>query len=532
MNITMKRKIHRALFGIPLFIILLSACQNPLTTKKPEKVAANYEVHHRREKIDGTFDEAEDEIVLLSGFVGEMTAAQPLTTSRYNGFVPQYVQQKIIRKEQTVKLEDLDRATEDEDNQTVVIRTVVIIEYYRVNYKFIFKDGDTVLKELKGRFEESVPEREIPAPEKDDVFFEGWNPATVPQTFTQNITFTAVWRSADTDYLVLHKKQNVSGDGYTTAEEEPKRAPANRLTAATAKTYTGFTAQPITQRTIAADGSTVVTVYYNRNNCTYSFNTNGGTTIEAVQGRYGAAVPAVQTPEKQGYTFTGWEPQLPQTFNDNIEYSAVWAPATDTQYKVEYYLQNLNLNGYTKEDQQIFNGTTNTTPTITARTYEGFEPNDFTPLPIQANGSTVVKIYYQRKSYTMTFMNQGQTYRTLTRYYGETFPSVGTPMRTGYDFNGWNPQLPETVNTVTQYTAQWIPKNDTPYRVDCYLQKVSRDGYTRVGVNTQNLTGTTGELTQASPLDLDGYVALENYEQQPIAADGSTVIIIYYDIAD
>lgn len=329
MNITIKRKIYRALFGIPLFIILFSACQNPLTTKKPEKVTANYEVHHRREKIDGTFDEADDEIQMLSGYVGELTAAAPLTTSRYNGFVPQYVQQKTIRKEQTVKLEDLDRAEEtqtnseagtgesgeagesgessqtgdNEEEQTVVIRTVVIIEYYRVKYKLIFKDGDTVLKQLEGRYEESVPLREIPTPEKENVSFEGWNPSTVPQTFTQDITFKAVWRSADADYLVLHKKQNVSGNDYTTADEETKRAPANRLTAAVAKNYPGFTAQPITQIPIAENGSTVVTVYYNRNNYTYSFNTSGGNTIEAVQGRYGAAVPTIQVPEKQGYTF-------------------------------------------------------------------------------------------------------------------------------------------------------------------------------------------------------------------------------------
>lgn len=230
--------------------------------------------------------------------------------------------------------------------------------------------------------------------------------------------------------------------------------------------------------------------------------------------------------------FRRWDPELPQTFNDNIEYTALWDPATNTQYKVEYYLQNLNLNGYTKDSEQAFAGTTNTTPNITAKTFEGFTPNDFTPLPIQPDGSTVVKIYYQRNSYTLTFSNQGQTYRTLTRYYGEDLPSIGTPVRQGYDFNGWNPQLPETVTTVTQYTAQWTPKTNTPYKVDCYLQKASRDGYTRNGPNTQNCTGTTGELTQASPLELDGYVALDNYEQQPIAGDGSTVIIIYYDIAD
>ena len=77
----MKKKIFRVFFGIPLFIILFSACKNPLEQlkiTKPEKEAATYEVHHRREKIDGTFDEKEDEIQIIAGYVGDMTSAEAL----------------------------------------------------------------------------------------------------------------------------------------------------------------------------------------------------------------------------------------------------------------------------------------------------------------------------------------------------------------------------------------------------------------------------------------------------------------------
>ena len=45
---------------------------------------------------------------------------------------------------------------------------------------------------------------------------------------------------------------------------EKKTGATNSTTNAKAKSYSGFTAQAITQKTIAGDGSTIVNVYYKR----------------------------------------------------------------------------------------------------------------------------------------------------------------------------------------------------------------------------------------------------------------------------
>lgn len=522
----MKKNIFRALFQITLFIILFSACKNPLNTTKVEKVETKYEVHHRREKIDGTFNKEDDEVEIITGFVGDMTDAKPLTTSLYNGFDPQYYQQKVIREEQTIK---------DDEDKEITIRTTVVIEYYRQKYIYTFKDGNKVVKEIKGKYEQQLSQKEIPTLEREDAFFERWEPATIPESFKNNMTFTAVWRSADADYTVQHKIQNINDNNYTFREEEIKTAPANRKTAAEPKNYEGFTAKlPITQKYIDPDGSTVVTVFYDRNIYTFSFNTSGGNTIESVQGKYGAALPTIQVPVKQGYTFSRWNPDLPQVFNtiSNKEYSAVWLPSTDTPYKVEYYLQNLNLNDYVKDSENTFYGTTDATPNITPSQYEGFTVKDFTPTTIKPDGSTVIKLYYDRNLCSVILKSNGEIIRTLSGRYGANFPLIATPSRPGYDFVNWEPALPETYTTSTEYIAQWTPKTNTQYRVNCYLQNINGIGYTRRASYTQTLTGTTGELTEAVPLVLTGYVARMDFEQLPIAGDGSTVIDIYYDIAD
>ncbi len=522
----MKKNRFRILFILPLFIILFSDCENPLNTTKVEKVETKYEVHHRREKVDGTFDKEEDEVEIKNGFVGEMTVARPLTTSRYDGFDPQYYQQKVIRKEQTIK---------DEEDNDIIVRTTVIIEYYRKKYTYTFKDNNEIIKEIKGKYEQQVPRREIPTPEREDAFFERWEPSTIPESFSSNMTFTAVWRSADADYTVQHKIQNINDNNYTFKEDEVKTAPANRRTTAEPKNYPGFTAKlPITQKYIDPDGSTVVTIFYDRNIYTFSFNTNGGNTIESIQGKYGAALPAVQTPVKQGYTFSRWNPELPQTFNttSNKEYSAVWLPATNTQYKVEYYLQNLNLNDYVKDSDNTFTGTTDSTPSITPPPYEGFTVKEFTPVIIKPDGSTVIKLYYDRNLCSVVLKSNGEIIRTLSGRYGTDFPVIATPSRSGYTFTAWEPALPETYTSSAEHIAQWTPKNNTQYKVECYLQNANGSGYSRRSSYTQTLTGTTGELTEAVPLELPGYVARMDFEQLPIAGDGSTVIIIYYDIAN
>ncbi len=344
----MKRKMLRTLFIVPLFLILFSTCKNPLTVNKTEPEETNYDVIHRREKIDGTFDETEDEVEHKRGKVGSMTTAEPKKAAlfpEYTGFEPQYVQQMVIKKEQKVKRKDIYDDIELEENSSndsesssedeeITLRTTVLIEYYRVNCNLTFMDGQTKIQTIKGKYGQRIPEIEDPV--NDDETFEGWEPE-VPETFTRDMTFTAVWRSADADYTVQHWIQNINNNEYSYKESEVKRAPANRRTTAEPKNatdypyYKGLDPLPITQKYIDPDGSTVVTVKYNRKTYTLSFNTMGGSAVESVSGRYEAAVPDIQNPRRQGYSFNGWSPQLPETFSENKEYRAQWLPATDTQ---------------------------------------------------------------------------------------------------------------------------------------------------------------------------------------------------------
>ena len=109
------------------------------------------------------------------------------------------------------------------------------------------------------------------APTRSGYTFTGW---FTDSELNQRADFSAIagpttvyagWEVADTQYTVVHWWENADDDEFSYHESESLNGTTGELTAATAKTYEGFTAQPITQKTIAGDNSTIVNVYYKRN---------------------------------------------------------------------------------------------------------------------------------------------------------------------------------------------------------------------------------------------------------------------------
>ncbi len=109
------------------------------------------------------------------------------------------------------------------------------------------------------------------APTKSGYAFTGW---FTDSDLTQLADFSAIagpttvyagWQVADTKYTVVHWWENADDTEFSYHESESLNGKTGELTQAVAKNYEGFTAQPITQETIAGDNSTIVNVYYKRN---------------------------------------------------------------------------------------------------------------------------------------------------------------------------------------------------------------------------------------------------------------------------
>lgn len=142
---------------------------------------------------------------------------------------------------------------------------------------------------------------------------------TTGGTFTMpasNVTVYATFTKLPPDaanYTVKHLFQKVDASGYeqnSDYPDEPKAGKAGEQTAASAKPVTGFTAIVI-QKTIEADGSTVVEIKYDRVSHIVTYEDGADDDIDVPEGafyRYGQTVTVNFTKigERAGYIFNSW----------------------------------------------------------------------------------------------------------------------------------------------------------------------------------------------------------------------------------
>lgn len=106
-------------------------------------------------------------------------------------------------------------------------------------------------------------------PTKPGYTFDGWynGPTKVEKgtTVTSPMTLKAHWSATQVSYTVIHWWENADDNEYSFHESETKTGLTGSEVNAKAKSYEGFTAQPVTKKTIKGDGSTIVSVYYKRN---------------------------------------------------------------------------------------------------------------------------------------------------------------------------------------------------------------------------------------------------------------------------
>ncbi len=231
----------------------------------------------------------------------------------------------------------------------------------------------------------------------------------------ENKTYTVTYWPAEVDFTVKHYQQNIADDQYTLVDTETKKGLTESAVGdALAKTYEGFYALLYdTTTTIAADGSTVVEVYYDRYYYLMSFDLDGGYGVEPIYARYGAAIN-VGTPTKPGYVFNGWKPEIPKTMPaENTGYQASWKPGL-ASFTVVFWYENADDDGYsvagTYTPADVKPGTEKKSGDYKNQNFTGRDTKHFTynaakaeTVTVKGDGSTVLNVYYTRNTYTLKF---------------------------------------------------------------------------------------------------------------------------------
>jgi uncharacterized repeat protein (TIGR02543 family) len=120
--------------------------------------------------------------------------------------------------------------------------------------------------------------------------------------------------------------------------------------------------------------------------------------------------------------------------------------------------------------------------------------------------------------------------------------TIVNPTRTGYKFTWWTgTELTQLTNPVTivnwsiwnrHYVANWEARDDIQYKVEHYQEQLD---WSYKLVDSELLSGTTDQLTQAEAKPYDGFIA-QSFGQVVVTADKMAVVKIkynrkYYDVS-
>ena len=190
---------------------------------------------------------------------------------------------------------------------------------------------------------------------------------------------------------------------------------------------------------------------WNTNKYTITFDTNGGSEIAPITQDYGTEITAPDNPTRKGYTFKGWDKEIPETMPaENMTVKAQW--------EINQYTIAFDTNGGSEIAPITQDYGTEITapdnPTRKGYTFKGWDKEIPKTMPAE---NITVKAQWKINQYTITFdTNGGSEIAPITQDYGTEITAPDNPTRKGYTFKGWDKEIPETMpaENIT-ITARW-----------------------------------------------------------------------------
>ena len=512
-----------------------------------------YKVEHYQQELDGTYPSAATEIDSdLTGTTGaSLSVGSGIMLKNYSGF--EY--DKLEPASPTI-------AADGSTVVKVLYKRKQITVTFRLNGGNISENMGDVVK--RGKYGAPLTVPTAPALNKTGYILSGWNPALLsPPTFpAADAIYTAQWvASSGTQYKVKHYQQNLNDDGYPASHTDidNETGTTGQNATVTLKHYTGFKTGTYTATTIAANGSTVVEVRYEREKYAVRFNVDGSAggsiAVTAVTGGSVTSTSPVTVKHEGSVSFTaspntGWE-------IDSWTLDGSSVNGTNTSYTLSGITGNKNVT--VKFKKKVYNvsfnvvggnGTISARPqgdsenstgsvsvehgtqvTFTASPNTGWEIDSWTLDGSSVNGTNTsytlsgitgnknVTVKFKKKVYNVSFNVVGGNGTISARPQGDSENSTGSVSVehgtqvtfTAHPHNGWEvdswssnvtPQSPNTTATlmVTAATTVTVTFKKKVYTVR--FNVVSGNGSLKAnyGSNPSTTTSSSVQVTHGDSI--------------------------------
>ena len=209
------------------------------------------------------------------------------------------------------------------------------------------------------------------------------------------------------------------------------------------------------------DHDVTYTATYTINQYTITFDTDGGSEIAPITQDYNSAVTAPADPTKTGYTFAGWDKEIPATIPaEDITIKALW---TINQYKVTFI-----ADGVIVSEGMYDYGTQIVVPEAPEK--EGYTFSTWGEIDATVPDHDVTyTASYDVNYYKLTYILDDEVYAEFDIAFGEFIVPIEVEPEEGRTFEGWQ-DVPETMpshdvtiygrSIATSINSTTIPNNE------------------------------------------------------------------------
>ncbi len=359
------------------------------------------------------------------------------------------------------------------------------------------------------------------APTKEGYTFTGWNPE-VGVMGVEDVRFDAKFSAGTVGYKVETYVMGLDGN-YGDAAIEDKSATTGETVSVTPETREGFTVadNSVLSGTVLADGSLVLKVYYSRNQ--YKLSVDGVETDVY----YGAALNVAEPAAREGYTFAGWNMDIPATMPaENLTLVSQWNEndADYTAYNAAVVAAQAKQ-GEENYDKKYTEATRKALADALAEDVSGKKYSEQGVVDAATKAINDAVAGLELMTYTATFYVDGAVHATVQAKVGEQIAKPENPTKTGYVFTGWDPEVGVMGLEDVSFNAKFSA-GEVSYKVETYVMGLDGE---YGAAETKNVPATTGEEVTLTPDAREGFTVADNSVLSgTVAADSSLTLKVYY----
>lgn len=357
-----------------------------------------------------------------------------------------------------------------------------------ITYKAVFKDTDgTIYSSENYKYGEEITV--IADPQKTGYTFAGWENLPADKKMpASDLEIFANWEYIE--YTISFDSNGGTPETISPIKGIYGKAISAPTVTKEGSTFLGWALADDESQTVISFPSTMPAEDMNlkavwvADTFTATFDAAGGifesgSSIHTVPNlKYGDTVQAPADPEREGWIFKGWTPEVGTMPNGDIKYTAKWERG---KYDYTINIVATDANGesvsFSPETGKGDLGDTlevylegNTSTADIKYVYEKLAPTssyvpdpdkcDVTAITISEQNN-VITIFFKLKEVTVTFLANGGEFAdgaeevVRTGKVGSSFEFPDEPTRVGYTFKGWNSEVLTTFTENTVYRATW-----------------------------------------------------------------------------